>query len=319
MTKINQFIPQIAFHPGETLAEKLNELGMGPKEFSIRTDKPEKTIIAVLNGKSALTPEMAVQFEHVLKIPAHFWLNLQRNYDEFIAREKQKQEWDDTISWTKHFPISEMIRLDWIPSCSSWEEKTSALLDFFGISNHKAWENYYLNQQLKVTFRISLVSTKEPYAISAWLRKGELQALEHETTAYSENRFKEILPRFKSLMAEQPDDSFSKLQVLCEMAGVKLVYTPCLQKADVGGSTRWLKDTPLIQMSGRLKRNDLFWFSFFHLAGHILLHNKKDIFLENLNYAGMEKDKEKEADDFAMKWILAKKGEEKKCQFITAV
>ena len=39
MTKINQFIPQIAFHPGETLAEKLNELGMGPKEFSIRTDQ----------------------------------------------------------------------------------------------------------------------------------------------------------------------------------------------------------------------------------------------------------------------------------------
>lgn len=85
----NQYNPQIAFHPGETLSEKLEELGMGPKEFSVRTGKQEKTIIAVLKGNSSITPEMAVQFEHVLKIPAHFWLNIQRNFDEYLAREER--------------------------------------------------------------------------------------------------------------------------------------------------------------------------------------------------------------------------------------
>jgi HTH-type transcriptional regulator/antitoxin HigA len=88
MANINQYIPQVAFHPGETLSEKLDELGMGPKEFAVRTGKPEKTIIAIIKGKSSITAEMAVQFEHVLKIPAHFWLNMQRNYDEFVAREE---------------------------------------------------------------------------------------------------------------------------------------------------------------------------------------------------------------------------------------
>ena len=59
---------------------------MSPVEFAIRTGKPEKTIIAVLKGTSSITPEMAVLFEQLLHIPAHFWLNKQRNYDEFLAR-----------------------------------------------------------------------------------------------------------------------------------------------------------------------------------------------------------------------------------------
>jgi HTH-type transcriptional regulator / antitoxin HigA len=89
-TLLNQYNGPIAFHPGETLAEKLEELGMGPKEFALCTGKPEKTIIAIFKGQSSITPEMAVQFEHVLQIPAHFWINKQRSYDEYLTREARK-------------------------------------------------------------------------------------------------------------------------------------------------------------------------------------------------------------------------------------
>ena len=75
MPNRNQYIPQSVSHPGETLEEKLKEMGMGPKEFAVRTDKPEKTIIAVMKGESSITADMAVLFEGVTKIPAHFWLN----------------------------------------------------------------------------------------------------------------------------------------------------------------------------------------------------------------------------------------------------
>ncbi len=66
-----------------------------------------------------------------------------------------------------------------------------------------------------------------------------------------------------------------------------------------------MNDTPLIQLSGRYKRNDIFWFTFFHEAGHILLHGKKDIFLESIEYEGKNFDKEKEADGFAVQWTLS--------------
>lgn len=305
-TKINQYQPDIVFHPGETLWEKLEELGMGPKEFAVRTGKPEKTIIAILKGKSSITPEMAVQFEHVLKIPAHFWLNKQRNYDEFMARKEREEQLSESTEWAKQFPIADMVKKGWLTSKRSIEEKTSELLAFFSISSHTAWEDYYLKQQLKVAFRISLAHTKEPYAISAWLRKGELQAAELSANPYNEKAFKNALPELKRIMAEHPHNFFSQLQDICLNVGVKVVHTPCVKKAPINGSTRWLNDTPLIQLSGRYKRNDIFWFTFFHEAGHILLHGKKDIFLEDIDYSEIDKKKEVEADNFAVKWTLTR-------------
>jgi|GEM_PF-2466220 len=87
MATQNQYFPQSRPHPGETLTEKLEEMKMGPKEFALRSGKPEKTIIAILKGESSITPDMAVQFENVTKITANFWMNHQRSYDEFVARE----------------------------------------------------------------------------------------------------------------------------------------------------------------------------------------------------------------------------------------
>jgi addiction module HigA family antidote len=304
MAKQNQYFPSVVFHPGETLAEKLEEMEMGPKEFALRTGKPEKTIIAVLKGESSITPDMAVQFENVTRIPAHFWMNHQRGYDEYIAREKRQTVIQEALAWAKQFPLADMIKKGWLPQVATIEEKTMEMLAFFGFSNHTAWEDYYFKQQLKVAFRISLAQTKEPYAISAWLRKGELQAAELEANDYSEKKFKEALPELKSIMANHPEGFFNQLQSICLEAGVKVVHTPCINKAPISGSTRWLNDTPFIQLTGRYNRNDSFWFTFFHEAGHILLHGKKDIFLENLDYSDKDFEKEKEADLFAVKWTM---------------
>jgi addiction module HigA family antidote len=95
MSKPNQYFPQSVAHAGETLEEKLNELKMSPKEFALRTGKPEKIITAILKGESAITPDMAVLFESVLKIPARFWLNAQQKYDEYIAKEKRKSVFEE--------------------------------------------------------------------------------------------------------------------------------------------------------------------------------------------------------------------------------
>ena len=309
MSKQNQYFPQSRPHPGETLAEKLEEMEMGPKEFALRTGKPEKTIIAVLKGDSSITPDMAVQFENVTKIPANFWMNHQRGYDEYIARVKRKAVIEEAVAWAKQFPIADMIKKGWLPPVSTIQEKTMELLAFFGFSNHTAWEDYYFKQQLKVAFRISLAQTTAPYAISAWLRKGELQAAELKANDYSEKKFKEALPQLKSIMASHPDGFFNQLQSICLEAGVKVVHTPCINKAPINGSTRWRNDTPFIQLTGRYHRNDIFWFTFFHEAGHILLHGKKDIFLENLEYSDKDIQKELEADEFAIKWTLTKEEE----------
>jgi len=305
MTSTNQYFPQTRPHPGETLAEKLEELGMGPKEFAVRSGKPEKTIIAVLKGTSAITPDMAVQFENVLRIPAHFWLNSQRHYDEFKARDKREEILKESVEWMQRFPVKDMINKGWIEAGKFKTERAYALLTFFGCSTPTAWENYYYGQQLKVAFRISLAQTKDPHSLSAWLRKGDLQALEQFAPPFEEKKFKSNLEKIKGLMNLDTNDSFDQLQQLCMKGGVKLVLTPCLPNATISGSARWLNEgIPLIQLSEVTKKNESFWFTFFHEAGHILLHGKKDIFLENIDYTDKDLAKEAEADQFAVKWTL---------------
>jgi len=303
MVKQNQFFPQSVPHPCETLSEKLKEMGMGPKEFALRTGKPEKTISAVIKGTSSITTDMAVQFENVTKIPADFWMNHQRSYDEYIARIKRQDVIGKAVAWSRNFPLSHMIKSGWIEKQPDQQLMAAQLLTFFGVASPKAWEDYYCNRKLKVAFRISLKQTRAPYALSAWLRMGEISAREIQTKQYSAKSFKETLPKIKDIIESENEVVFQKIQKVCLKAGVKMIHIPSLPKVPVSGATRWLNDTPLIQLSGREKRSNKFWFSFFHEAGHILLHGKKEIFLEKIDYKDKDLLKEKEADVFAFKYM----------------
>ena len=122
------FVPAVAYHPGETLAEKLTELGMSIKEFALRTSKPEKTIHAVIKGESAVTSDMAVAFESVTKIPAHFWLSKQRNYDEYMARLRREAMMEEACDWARLFPYAQMVKLGWVAACNTIQSKAKELL-----------------------------------------------------------------------------------------------------------------------------------------------------------------------------------------------
>jgi addiction module HigA family antidote len=300
MKPANQYLPDIVFHPATTLNEKLKEMGMSRKEFAVRTGKPEKTIIAVLKEESSLTPEMAVLFEKVTQIPAKFWINKQARYNEYIARKKHQEAITEAIDWAKQFPYAEMAKLNWVISTRNAMEKTINLLNYFGVASHIAWEKLYLETELKVAAYTSLKQSHQPHAISSWLRQGEIQAKKIDAPDYDAKLLKHNIPTMRRLMVEQPANFFSQLQDLCLEAGVVLLFTPKLPKVPLSGSTRWINNTPLIQLTARYKKNDSFWFTFFHELGHIILHGKKYISLENVDFVGADPEKEEEAHQFAI-------------------
>jgi addiction module HigA family antidote len=306
MATLTQYYPQSVSHPSTTLSEILLENKMGAKEFAIRTGKPEKTISDVLNGKSNITSEMAILFEQVLKTPAHFWVNRQRNYDEYLARIAYQKTIEEGIEWSKNFPYAKMASFGWVEPTLKKEAKVINLFDYFQVSNTKGYNDFYFNQKLLVNFRISLKNNENAGAIAAWLRQGQIQAENLIVDEFNKSKLTKIIPELKEIMAKQPIDFFSKIQELCISIGLKVVHTPCLPKAPIHGSTRWLGNTPLIQLSGRYRRNDIFWFTFFHEIGHILLHGKKYISIENIEYDGENQTYENEANEFSANVLLTK-------------
>jgi antitoxin HigA-1 len=75
-------------HPGEHLAEELNELGISAAELARKLGVPTNRITAILNGQRAITGDTALRLAHFFGTSAEFWLNLQSLYELRIAQKK---------------------------------------------------------------------------------------------------------------------------------------------------------------------------------------------------------------------------------------
>ena len=81
-------MPATAIHPGEHLAEELNELGMSAAELARRLDVPTNRVTEILNGRRAITGDTALRLAHFFGTTAEFWLNLQNLYEIRLAQRK---------------------------------------------------------------------------------------------------------------------------------------------------------------------------------------------------------------------------------------
>jgi len=98
-----------------------------------------------------------------------------------------------------------------------------------------------------------------------------------------------------------------ELKDLCSTIGIKVIYTPALPRTSINGVSRWIDNSPVIQLSNRWKRYDIFWFTFFHELGHILMHSPRFVSLENVEYDDRDQEKEEEANQFAAECVFSKR------------
>ncbi len=297
---------QLLSPPGDTLQETLTELGMSQAELAERMGRPLKTINEIIKGKAAIMPETAMQLERVLQIPAHFWMRREQDFREKLARLEEQEFLHSCINWLKDLPLSSMRKYGWISDTKDKPELVHQCLSFFGVATPKEWYNIWLHEKMAVSFRISLAFANNPGAIAAWLRHGEIAANEMTCAIYDGKKLKALLPEFRALAEKQAENFQEQLVELAKSCGLKIVFTPPIPKASISGATRWVGKHPLIQLSGRYKTNDTFWFTFFHELAHVLLHGKRDIFLEDLEGAEIDDEKEQDADRFASNLLLDK-------------
>lgn len=292
--------------PGDTIQETIDAIGMSQTELAERMGRPKEKINDIIKGREPISIATAFQLEKVLGIPGSFWINREKDYRKILFELEQEEYLERCKDWLVKFPLAEMKKLNWLPKSNQIHTLSNSLLTFFSIASPDEWENIYVKNEVSAAFRISLANITNPYSISVWLRMGELQLRDITLKSFDKKKFKDSLTDIKELAYTRQSDFAYELQEICAASGVAVLYTPNLPKAPISGATRWVYDTPLIQLSGRYKTNDHFWFTFFHEAGHIIQHGKKDIFLEDVEGSPVDKQKEKEADEFASEWLLSK-------------
>ena len=298
------YISDLAVHPGELLAETLEELAMSQAELAKRMGRPKQIINEIVKGKKSITPTTALELEDVLGIPSHIWLGLENEYQMVRAREKEKEQMEKESSMVSEFPYAELAKLGFVKATRKAIEKVEELKKFFGVAKLAQISQVKAYQP---AFRVSNHTSVSHEAIATWLQAARLKAATIETEHFDKKGLRSRLPEIKKAMLEKEiNEALQKVAAILADCGVALVLLPHFKKTKINGATFWLEEGKKAVVALSLKGSyaDIFWFSLFHEIGHLLLHDKREIFLEDGYDDPKLKKQEEEADRFAGDFLI---------------
>jgi len=298
-----EYSPDYAVAPGETLREVIDNLSMTQKELAIRTGLTEQTIIRIIKGVQPITFETANKLEMVTGVPARMWNNLEMHYQEQLSKIRQAKELEQGVDWLKDIPTTELITRGVLSSETLKASKASLVqetLKFYGVSSVDSWHDVWCDPKVAAR-RSNCFETKSGPA-SAWIRLGELQAQGIACLPYHEERFKDAVQTIRSLTTMEPDVFIDEIRNVCAKSGVALALVPELKKVPWNGASKWLApNKAMILLNLRGKGEDMFWFSFFHEAYHVLYGEKKRLYIAETHSKDME---EQKANRFAADTLI---------------
>ena len=75
-------------HPGEILADELQEIGLSAAELARILDVPANRISQIVSGKRAITADTALRLARYFGTSPDLWMNLQKTYELDLARKE---------------------------------------------------------------------------------------------------------------------------------------------------------------------------------------------------------------------------------------
>ena len=95
----------MAVHPGMMIKPELEERGISQKDFAKMVGVQASHLSEVLNGKRALTTDLAIKIESAIGLPAKLLLSAQTQYELESAKSASDNMEKETIAIT--IPISD--------------------------------------------------------------------------------------------------------------------------------------------------------------------------------------------------------------------
>lgn len=302
MTEHN-FDPAWASPPGETIADILEEQRLTQNDFAERIGQSAKYARDLLHGDVELTKDVAERLAKFIGGTVTFWINRETQYRESIVRLREKLDPKVAKEFLRELPLNDMIQMGWVQTVQDVKGEAAACLQFFGVADVDSFRESYADV-LKTAFRTSPTFKNDPTAVAAWLRQGELEAAKLDCAEWNPVKFRANLGDIRALTRERDPQMFlPELQLQCADCGVAVLVIKTPNGCRASGAVRILpRGRRMILLSARYLTDDHFWFTFFHEAGHLLLHDGEALLLEGM---GTISDKEEnEANEFASNVLI---------------
>lgn len=304
------FQPDYAIPPGETLRDRLAEMNLSQTELAARAGLSTKHISQIMQGVAPITLETAIALHRITGVPASVWNRREADYREALLRSKTRALTDDDKKWLKSLPLNELKKRHCVPAEKDQGRLFDAVLSFFGVADRAAYDRVW--KAPVASFRRSGAYKSSPGAVVSWLRIAQLAAQDAKVEPYSASTFRKVLREIRLLTK---DGDPNHIVAMCASAGVVVVFVPEVKGCRISGAAWWTSPSrAVIALSDRYKKDDRFWFSFFHEAGHILLHSKKETFVDD---GTDDDDIEEEANSFAGDFLIPPEHKKRMFRFTT--
>ena len=303
------FLPNWTSAPGDTIVDIICSRNLSREDFAHLIGLSHGDVDDLVQGNSTITLSVARRLNETLGSSVEFWMSRDFQYRQDIKRLDVDEE-----DWINQLPLGDMIKFGWITPVPHPAEELDACLRFFSVSTVLEWRDKYASLHEMAAFRTSPSFDSSPAAVATWLRQGEIEAEPIACASWNPGRFQDALDQIRPLTREKDPHRFiPELQMICARSGVAVVVVRAPSGCRASGSTRFISsDKAILQLSFRHLTDDHFWFTFFHEAGHLLLHGERDFFAASLKQKntwileglGISDSDEDEANQFAFRTLV---------------
>ena len=82
----NEFAPDYAVYPGEFIKEEMEYRGWTQEYLANNLKEPLLSINQIIQGKKAITPDIAKKLGAFFGTDPKFWMNLENNWQNFCKK-----------------------------------------------------------------------------------------------------------------------------------------------------------------------------------------------------------------------------------------
>ena len=294
----------LIIHPGETIADVLEDRGITQAELASRAGVSPAYVSNVIAGKKGISANFAMGLEYALGVPKSFWLNLQANYEAELLEVNEEQTITDEERKVRE-DLKDIVKyLRKQGKMLIGENKDESILSLRKVLQISNITN--LKEMIPTgAFRMAGNVAVNPNVLGAWIRLCQLAGNDKTISAKFEKKYtNDLIQEIKSIMCCKNAELQRDLKNVMEKYGIDFSVVKNFRGAPVHGYISQ-KNDGIYQMVLTIRGAfaDIFWFSLFHEIGHIV---NGDIGknLKFLDY-GNDYDKELAADLFASNMLLS--------------
>lgn len=289
---------RLVFHPASFVKDAFEDMGISRSEFAKRLETSEKNLSELFNGKIDITVNMARKLENVTNVSSGTWLNLQNEYS--VAREELKEldNINEQLSILDFIDYSSLVKRGYLVYTRKRENKVKKLCTLLKTNSLKT----LTDANFAIDFRPAPIQ-KEREIINSniWIELVSRSMEKEPLFKLNKEKLKESIDNLRELTLLEPKQFIPKVKNILNDCGIHFILMPSFKNAKPKGMVMWKHDQVTLAMSNKGKYSDIFWFTFFHELGHILLHPQMDFIDFDDNSLAK---REKEADSFASEILI---------------